>query len=263
MIAIASLLLTLTLSLVVTRVATMALMLTGLSKEMARFQARSAFSGVGFTTDEAESIVNHPVRRRIVMLLMLLGNLGIATIAATTIASVIELRATAGRWWILTVLLIGLAVLWFFASSRWVERRLNKLISYALRKWSKLEVRDYVAILHLQNEYAVTELEVEPQDWLANKTLAELRLAAEGVLVLGVQRPNGTYVGAPGADTEIRDGDLLILYALLDRVQELDQRRKGRQGEKAHEEAIERQKEALEDQEEEERAVQQHGEPGA
>jgi len=32
----------------------MALMFTGLSHEAARFQARSAFSGVGFTTIEPE-----------------------------------------------------------------------------------------------------------------------------------------------------------------------------------------------------------------
>ena len=90
MLAIISLLITLTLSLLVTRVAAMALMLTGLSREAARFQARSAFSGVGFTTNESESIVSHPVRRQIVMSLMLLGNIGIATVVATLMVSFIN-----------------------------------------------------------------------------------------------------------------------------------------------------------------------------
>jgi len=40
------------LSLVVTRLATIALSLTGLSSEAASFQARSAFTGTGFTTLE-------------------------------------------------------------------------------------------------------------------------------------------------------------------------------------------------------------------
>jgi Trk-type K+ transport system membrane component len=53
---IATLLIALALSLIITRVATMALMLTGLSRESARFQSRSAFTGVGFTTTEAESL---------------------------------------------------------------------------------------------------------------------------------------------------------------------------------------------------------------
>lgn len=37
-------------SLLVTRVATAALMLTGRSRDAARFQARSALTGVGYTT---------------------------------------------------------------------------------------------------------------------------------------------------------------------------------------------------------------------
>src|SRR5687767_7500660 len=67
-------------SLLITRIASVALTVTGLSRQSARFQARSAFSGVGFTTSEAEDVVNHPVRRRIVMWLMLIGNAGLITI---------------------------------------------------------------------------------------------------------------------------------------------------------------------------------------
>lgn len=54
-------------SFLITRVTTVALTVTGMAKESARFQARSAVSGVGFTTSESEAVVNHPLRRRIVM----------------------------------------------------------------------------------------------------------------------------------------------------------------------------------------------------
>jgi hypothetical protein len=63
-VGIIALLTVLVLSLLITRVATVALTMTGLSQEAARFQARSAFTGTGFTTKEAEDVVNHPVRRR-------------------------------------------------------------------------------------------------------------------------------------------------------------------------------------------------------
>ncbi len=56
MTGVVSLLVALTLSLIVTRVAAMALMFTGLSRESAKFQARSAFTGAGFTTHESEKI---------------------------------------------------------------------------------------------------------------------------------------------------------------------------------------------------------------
>jgi hypothetical protein len=68
------------LSLIITRLATIALKLTGLSPEVARFQGRSAFTGTGFTTTEAEKVVNHPVRRKIIMWLMIVRSAGLITI---------------------------------------------------------------------------------------------------------------------------------------------------------------------------------------
>lgn len=247
-IAITSLLVAISVSLLITRVATMALMLTGLSREMARFQARSAFSGAGFTTSESESVVNHPVRRRIVMLLMLLGNAGIATVVATLMVSMMAASQSEDLLPSVLVLAVGLALLWIVARSRWVERRLNRVISWALRRWARLEVRDYVAVLHLQSGYAVTEMHVESSDWIADKALARLRLPHEGVLVLGIIRVGGAYIGAPTGDTEIHGGDTLILYGPIERIEELDQRRAGLRGDEAHEEAVEEHVETLEEQ---------------
>lgn len=238
MAAIASLLIALTLSLLVTRIATMALMLTGMSKEAARFQARSAFTGVGYTTDEAENIVGHPVRRRIVMLLMLLGNLGVATVVATLMLSVLQTSESQNWRWKVGLLCGGLLLLWRAATSRYLERHLNRLISFGLRRWGNLQVRDYVAILQLEGGYAVSELAVEPNDWLAERTLIELKLPYEGVLVLGIRRTGGVFLGAPTGDTVIHAGDTIVLYGPVDRIADLDGRRRGKQGDAAHQDAV-------------------------
>lgn len=251
MIAITSLLVTLTLSLLVTRVAAMALMLTGLSRESARFQARSAFSGVGYTTSESESIVNHPVRRQIVMGLMLLGNVGVATVVATMMVSFIDIQRNERWMFNLSLLCVGLLILWLISKSRWVEHHLNKIIAWALRRFTQLDVRDYVAVLNLQKGYAVTETRVAPKDWLADKTLVDLNLPKEGVLVLGIQRTDpSVYIGAPTAQTAIYADDILVLYGPIERLEELDQRRKGRIGDEAHREAVTEHKEVLVGQEE-------------
>ncbi|MDF2957610.1 MAG: PhoU and TrkA_C domain-containing protein [Candidatus Alkanophagales archaeon MCA70_species_1] len=71
MIALFGLLVVIVLSVVV-RIGAIALELTGLSRDVAAFQAQSAFSGVGFTTSESEFIASHPVRRRIVRILTFL-----------------------------------------------------------------------------------------------------------------------------------------------------------------------------------------------
>ena len=99
MISIVSLLVVLTLSILVTRIATVALTHTGLSRESAKFQARSAFTGVGFTTNESEKVVNHPLRRRILLALMLLGNAGVVTAVSSLILSFVNLNQSGTMLW--------------------------------------------------------------------------------------------------------------------------------------------------------------------
>ena len=118
----------------------------------------------------------------------------------------------------------------------------------------------------LSGGYAISEMLVEPDDWLADRTLLELNLPAEGVLVLGVQRHGGAYVGAPTGKTEIRAGDTLILYGLIERLDELDARKADRAGAAARRAAVIEQKEMVQQQErreeEEEEDAPQH-EPAA
>jgi uncharacterized protein with PhoU and TrkA domain len=102
-----------------------------------------------------------------------------------------------------------------------------------LKRWSSLDVRDYARVLHLAGDYGIIEMEVEPQDWLAHKSLAELDLSHEGVLVLGVQR-SSKYIGAPKGHTRILPNDTLILYGRSPVLADLDLRRDNREGDQAH-----------------------------
>lgn len=228
---------------IVTRIAAMALMFTGLSREAARFQARSAFSGCGYTTKEAENIVNHPVRRRIVMLLMLLGNIGIATVIATVMISFSSTVGQSLRYQLLmlVVLIAGVAALFYFFSSRWVERQMNKVIAWALKRFTTLEVRDYQSLLQLADGYAVSEMLVDARHWVTQGKISDLRLSDEGLLVLGIHRDAGNYQGIPRAHDTILPGDTLILYGYLDDVRQLDRRRVGPSGDEDHLKQCERQ----------------------
>ena len=162
--------------------------------------------------------------------------------------SVMHATEAENSWWNIGLLAIGLEVLWLFSTSRWMGRQLNRMITYALTNWNRLELRDYVSLLQFRDGYAVTELQVESQDWLADKTLIELKLPTEGLLVLGIQCASGGYIGAPTADTQISVGDTIVLYGPIDRVEELDKRCQGHQGDDAHEEAVHKHEETLEEQ---------------
>lgn len=233
MIALAGLFTVILLTLVITRVATVALVQTGLSRETARFQARSALSGVGFTTSEAESVVSHPVRRRIVMLLMLLGGAGIVSVVGALFLSFAgtDPDQKANR---VAVLLGGLVAVWLIARSRWLDRQLSRVIGRVLQRWSSLPAGDYAALLHLSGDWRVAELAVDSDDWVAGRSLGDARLRDEGVIVLGITRADGAYIGAPGFDTEIRARDTLLVYGRSARIEELDGRKAGAAGDQQH-----------------------------
>jgi hypothetical protein len=237
MIAIATLLVVVLVSLIVARVATIALIATGLSREAARFQARSALTGTGFTTREAESIVSHPVRRRIVLWLMLIGNAGLAAVVASLMLGFTRGGGGAAGFRVLE-LVVGLAVLFVVARSRWVDRHMSPLIGRLLSRRRELRMRDYAGLLELEEGYRVLELAVRPGDWVAGRTLGELALRDEGIAVLGVRRAAGTWLGAPAGSTPVRAGDTLVLYGVEASICDLDERHAGPAGDRAHEAAV-------------------------
>ncbi|MDH5372141.1 MAG: TrkA C-terminal domain-containing protein [Acidimicrobiia bacterium] len=234
MIAIATLLVVVTVTLIVNRVGTIALTATGLSVEVAHFQARSALTGVGFTTTESELIVGHPMRRRIVLTLMLLGNAGMVTIIATLVVGFAGQGDPTDALARVGTLAGGLILILLASRSRTVDRLLSKSISRLLRRFTKLELRDYVQLLDLTSNHAVAELGVEAESWVAEHQLADLHLPSEGVLVLGIRRTDGTFLGAPRGYTRIHEHDTLILYGYADVLEDLGSRRVGMEGDKAH-----------------------------
>jgi hypothetical protein len=250
--------------LLITRIATVALVFTGLSRDLARFQARSAFTGCGFTTREAEQIVQHPLRRRIVMFLMLLGN-GTVVVAISSLIPVFvsvpdeEGNPALSLQYRLLWLALGLLLMWMLAASKWVDRQLSKLIGWALTRFTSLEVQDYHGLLRMSEGYTAREMEVHPGYWVVGKNLAELRLSDEGVQVLGIRRANGDYVGTPTGNTYIRRDDTLVVYGRTAHLEELQRRREGDEGDVAHEKRITEQRAVLEVLEEQERQRARNG----
>lgn len=243
MLSILTLLMVLTFSILVTRIASVALIHTGLSRESAKFQARSAFTGVGFTTSESEKVVNHPVRRRILLMLMLLGNAGIVTAVSTLIISFVNFDGTTALAWRIVLLVTGIVALWSLASSHWVDRRLSNLIDRMLKRYTRLDVKDFAGLLHLAGEYQVTEMQIREGDWLAGQTLKKAALRKEGVLVLGINKPDGRFAGAPEADARLEANDSLILYGRTDSLENLDRRKRGFRGDIEHSRQIAEQRE--------------------
>ncbi len=242
MIAIISLVIILALSLIITRIATIALTHTGLSKESAKFQARSAFTGVGFTTTESEKVVNNPVRRKILLLLMLLGNAGIVTgIASLIIGFTGEQGGEQNTWLRIVILAAGITILWTLAQSNWVDRKLSGVITRFLKKHTRIDANDYANLLHLAGDYRISQIGIDKKHWLCDKSLKEVRLNDEGIIILGINRIDGTYLGAPGADTRIMENDSLTIYGRGETMNKLEKRTKTKRGDKDHKRMVKQQ----------------------
>jgi len=241
MIPIITFLLVVLVSAIIVRIGAVALEMTGLSKDVAAFQAQSAFSGVGFTTSESEYVVSHPVRRKIIRILMLLGSAGITSAIATLVLSFTGITREQASYRIV-VLIVGLFALYLFFRSKYIERLMRKAIRRILKRFApSLRVLDYSQLLGITRGYSIAQIKVKKTSWLANRSLKELQLDKEGILVLGIYRKvegREVYLGAPHGDTVILPGDVVVLYGPEEVLTSLSKRMRGVKGEREHEEAI-------------------------
>lgn len=215
MIALLSLLIIITLSIIVVRIGGVALELTGLSSDIASFQAQSAFSGVGFTTKESEAIVAHPVRRRIIRVLILLGGAGVTTSIATLVLAFVGQK---GKDVLIKAefLLLGLFIIFLFARSKYINRVMKGLIIKALKRWTKLRIYDYEQLFGLGEGYAIGKITVMKDNPCRNKSISDLKPQLKDVLILAIYRTKGKkreFIGAPHGDITLNVGDELICYA--------------------------------------------------
>lgn len=224
MVAVVSLLLVLTISCVVIRVASVALVHTGMENEAARFQARSAFTGAGFTTSEAEEVVRHPVRRRIVGLLMLGGNVGMVTAMSSLLLSFADIGRGEESWIPLAILAFGSVFLIAVFSSEFVDRHICRAISWAIGSFTQIGDPEPASFWQMQEDYGVAKLLVRAEEWLVGKTIKEAELNVQGVLVLGIERSGGEFLSAPEINVAIEGGDRLTLYGRRVQIEEIVRR---------------------------------------
>jgi len=214
MIALFSLLIIVALSIIVVRIGSIALELTGLSSEIASFQAQSAFSGVGFTTVESEAIVTHPVRRRIIRILILLGSAGVTTAIATLVLAFV---GQTGKDVVIRgeLLLTGLLVILLVARSKHIYNIMKTIITAALKKWTRLRIYDYEQLFGLGEGYAIGKVTVKKDNPFSDKPIKDLKSHLEDILILAIYRKVDRkiqFIGAPHGDVILKAGDELICY---------------------------------------------------
>jgi hypothetical protein len=203
----------------VVRIAAVALEISGLPRDISFFQAVSAFTGTGFTTREAEYIINHPVRRRVVIILMVLGNVGVVTLIAS---AVVAIGSPSDPWFYLTLAGLIVAVLLFFKlmSLRGLSDRLsNGLRRYMLRHGHFQAVPVEELLLQARG-YGVTRCRLLEGHALVGIPLSHSGLRPRELMLLSVERGDA-ILPLLSKDLVFQARDLLVLYGRIEAAQEL------------------------------------------
>ena len=201
------------------RIGAIALEMTGMEASMARFQALSAFSGAGFITREAERIVNHPRRRKIVTYLIILGNAGIVSVIATfvlTLRGAGTLRPSLN----LLIILGSVFVLYRITMSQKFGKKLSEKIRNTLRNKFHFERVHIEEILSQSDGFGVASILVGKESKIAGLTLSEARLTQADLVIFSIERDEG-MIPIPKAQTKIQVGEQLVCYCKLANLEKL------------------------------------------
>ena len=199
-----------TLLFLIVEVATVMLVMTGLDRDTARFQAVSIITASGYTTTESELVVRHPVRRKIAMFLMISGSIALAVIISILVR--ILGGGLSGARDIFYVVIVLFAVYLVFRNPKFIQF-LDSRLEKQLVKQPYLHKRSVEEILKIDEHFSIAEVHLSKPNapWL-DKTLREMRLRDKGVLVLSIRRKEGNVIRAPRGTDILRSGDILLVY---------------------------------------------------
>lgn len=196
------------------------LKLTGLELSKARFQVISILTHTGFTTRESELIVQHPTRRKIASVLMIVSY--VAQITLITLLFNVLTQATRNILGTAIALFIMAAFVILVTQSKklsnWFDQVTEKLLKKRIQKSASGDRIEQV--LNLSPEFSIYGLLVDTDSFICDKTLSELKLKEHFIQILKIDR-GSEVIDFPLADTRLLAGDRLIVYGRIDALTQM------------------------------------------
>lgn len=138
------------------------LRLTGMPLLAARFQSISALTGTGFTTQEAEITMHHPLRRKVLIGLMFAGHLGVVSLASTVILA-ISTSQDGTVFWTVIYMLLALIIICALAMSEAVDKILCKAVARVIIQFGWIKGERYLVAGELPDGTILAEHVVSQQ----------------------------------------------------------------------------------------------------
>lgn len=183
--------------------------LTGLKVEISRFQVISLMTGTGFTTDESELILGHPIRRKLAIFLILFGAFSLAVIISS-ISQFLSKGLQAKEIFILAtvVLCVYLAL-----KLTWMQRKLSSLFNRKMKQNVELADLPVREVFLKNNEDVLLYLPIFRESKLARHTFNQMieDLNQLELNILFIQRGK-VKIRRNLFDTPLHEGDQVLLY---------------------------------------------------
>lgn len=208
-------LLSIVLFLLIIEIITVLFKLTGLSEEKARFQVISLLTGAGFTTKEAELITQHPTRRKLAQILMILGYIGFLT----GISFLVDMLRHSMSIKNLSTLVLFFIIIWLLLREKifleFLDNFLEKLI---LKKYSKFKSPSKMyKLINRAKGYGIYNIIIDENSGLVGVPLKDCNLKPHNMIILNIDKGN-QFIGFPKRDYVLEKGDNILLYGKVDEV---------------------------------------------
>jgi len=197
-------------------IGSIALEATGLERSRARFQALSALSGTGFTTSQAEAIVENPKRRRIATYLIFIGNTGIIALLLLVIiyarAGISTPSTSAIVITVVILLAIGLSI-WLGI----IDRITNGVLKLSGKELPFTGVTS--KIVYQTGDQAVVRLQIGKKSELAGKIISDTGIPKSDIRILALER-DSIVISPPSSSERLSENDSLLCYGKLATITE-------------------------------------------
>ncbi|MBU8688916.1 TrkA C-terminal domain-containing protein [Priestia megaterium] len=180
---------------------------TGIKRQVARFQVISLMTGTGFTTGESEVILGHPFRRKLGIFLILFGAFSFAVVVSS-LSSILSNDVLTPK-----VLYIeaGLILLFLLLKMPFFQKNLSDKLKEKSEETFEIDELPVSQILLTDEADCLLEIKIDEKSSYISKSINECIHKDEDILVLFLMRGE-LRIRNKLNDCKIQAGDRLLVY---------------------------------------------------
>jgi hypothetical protein len=181
--------------------------ITGIKRQVARFQVISLMTGTGFTTGESEVILGHPFRRKLGIFLILFGAFSFAVIISS-LSSILSNDVLTPK---VLYIEVGLILIFLFLKLPFFQKVLSDKLKGKSEETFEMEELPVSQILLTSESDCILEIKIDEKSSYIRKSVNECIHKDEDILVLFLMRGE-LRIRNKLNNCKIQAGDRLLVY---------------------------------------------------